>query len=236
MWHSSIGCITVALLLSGGIGAANGAILTYSDESTFLSGVSGLALEDFDDPFTQRTSVAFDGFTASRPLANGLDYTTSSIYAVSGGALVLATGALGYGALTFEFAPSINAFGVTVRNAGTIGGDDYSVTVSSTTTEGELREAIVTIHTSSKPLEPGNSLFFGFATTAGEFSSVVFSSESFADKIGWDNLYFGTLPAPVPEPTTLFIWSGLGGIGLMVTRSRQSGSKFGIRRRRNGIS
>ncbi|NLS98329.1 MAG: hypothetical protein GXX96_39870 [Planctomycetaceae bacterium] len=193
-----------------------------------MNDVSGLTLEDFDEPFTQGTAVTFDGFTASRTLADGLACTTSSTYAVSGGALVLATDALGYGALTFEFAPSISAFGVTVRDAGTSGNESYSLTVSSVTTEGELRQAIVTVHDVPSALDAGNVLFFGFVTTAGEFSSVVFSSASVGDNMGWDNLYFGTLAASVPEPTTLSIWSAVGGMGLMA--ARREGKRKRIRR------
>ncbi len=219
MLRLAVAWTALAFSLGVSTGTSSGAILAYSNETEFLSEMSGLALETFDTPFTKGSFVTFDGFTASRPLADGLAYADSE-FVVTGGALVLAAGALGKGALTFDFASNISAFGVTMVDAGSSHNlaNGYSVTVSSMTTEGELQQVLVTV---PPDLPEGNTLFFGFGATSGTFSSVVFSSESVADKIGWDNLHFGMFPAPVPEPAALSIWSVLCGLGLIVARRRR---------------
>ena len=201
----------VAALLAGVAFAPNASagIFTYSDEATFLAENPGLNLELFDNNFsTPTTSESYTGFTASGP---SLVSRTGTRFTLSGRSLT--TSGLGSTDLAFTFDSAISAFGVTVLDTGTISGN-YTLTVTSTTTEGNVSEDLVMV----PPVQStGNQVFFGFVTTAGSFTQVNFGGARDGDIVAFDNLHFGQ--TQVPEPATLAIL-GLGAVGVVGGRMR----------------
>ena len=77
-----------------------------------------------------------------------------------------------------------------------------------------------TLQTVDIPMNPlGGADFVGFTDADKPISVVTLNFPQ--DVVGVDDVRFGSSQATVPEPSTLIIWSVLGGVGLAVNRWRK---------------
>lgn len=225
IWKISI--TAIALMLMGG--TANAAVVTYTDEATFLGAVSDPTLESFEslptstqaerhqdpittDDFTATIAPLDDGIYAwrvtdeSRTTA-GLDPTDGSQYIEIGAGLSSGGAAI---SVTFSFDNPIDSFGLNVFDFGDLGGaGELSLSI-------DLGDEFLIASSTSGYLGNGNILFFGLTSDVA-FSQVVLSKTSTTDGIGIDEVYYTT----VPEPGTLVLFAvGLLGLAFVARRRR----------------
>lgn len=194
--------VFLAVICSFGLsGHANAAPVFYSDLSAFLVAASGTTLEvdDFGTTgATAVTSASYASFGVTSPTA----FSTNAAYACSDACISFSTTADGLGSngqnLTFSFAASIVAFGLTVIDAGNVGNTDLRLEV------GGVSQILFDDYEAPQD----NVVFVGVIDLTQPFSQVVFNNTRVGDFVMLENLQFAdSVGATIPIPGSLLYLS-----------------------------
>lgn len=196
------------------------AVITFTDKSTFLSGLNDPTLESFESLPTNVPNVnpifASDlAMSISATGTGGLDWFVSDdnrpivagTFATDGAKFIEAGTRRGDTApysITFSFFSPIRAFGLHIVDFGDVLAPG-ELTIA--TNQGDT----AVIAATPPQLTNGNILFFGLVSTSGPFSSITLSNSAVVDGIGIDELYYA---ATVSEPIPLAIFC----VGLIALR------------------
>lgn len=210
----------VVVVVHVGLEHAGAAVLTFTDEGTFLGSMGDHSLESFEtlptgvrttDPIvTPHFAVSLDPLPGSVAdmyigegvYSNGLRPTHGDQYLVAGDQLSPAESAF---QLIFDFPAPLVSFGLSVVDYGD---KRYSGHLAFSNDVGDSF-----IIASGSDFPNDNELFFGVVNTDHPFSQAVIEKTNYGDGIVIDEVYHQA----VPEPSTFAIWSLLATLGLTVS-------------------
>ena len=187
---------------------ARAALITFSDENTFLIAAGSTTLESFeslaDGAFSSAPIVA--GALTLTPLdagqihvrstPTGGHFPTDGVKYVEFGDPALAPG----GRLQFSFAEPETSFGLSITDWG----DQSSAgSLSIQTNAGEASSGVL-IAVNPPQVASGGQLFFGLIQNT-PFTSVTLISTTASDGMGIDEIHF----KPLPEPSGALLMVGL---------------------------
>lgn len=196
--------VVFAVCLLFGIQSSHGAIVTFTDRASFDLALPSAVIEDWDS-FAAGTTFA-NGATV-----NGITYNSSTNISVVTDLFSFTTGPNGLGrtpieffeagdTITFTFSTPIDAFGIDV-NTFDLSAGGYKATTD-----------LGDVASSGYDPFPGRDTgqFVGF-TSDTAISSVTISAPG-----GFSYTLDTLRHNPIPEPTTLVVWSLLATLGISV--------------------
>ena len=184
---------------------ASAAVVTFSNQASFLTAAPGAILEDFESSSLGATSFA-DFSVTSHSVVNtqilGLGPTSGTQFLNNPNA--------GIGTITFTFTSLTPVFGINMVDAldtGVVGSLSFS---TNTGANGTI---------ANTPLPNANVLFFGITDFMTPFTSISFTDTLGTDGVAFDDAYTQVSAVPLPAALPLFL-SALAGLGLMGWRRR----------------
>ncbi len=204
--RSLIWSLTVFLVTAVSTARLQADLVRYSDRSDFNAVTSGLNYRGFNDAFGGTFTLRnYGGVTVriqshQQPFSSG---TNPRVVSEGPRALQYTSRDLDT-KVTFTFAVPINAFGIDIKDWGTVGTGRLLVENDT----GTLSEVVASVDPSSH-LPIGNMIFFGVIDDT-PFETVSIYSNTRGDLIGLDFLVFGQA-SNIPEPSSLItLWVAVG--------------------------
>ena len=189
---------------------ASAAVVTFSNQASFLTAVPGAVLEDFESSSLGATS--FGNFSVTSDANHSVTATQILGLGPTSGTQFLGVGVDGgIGTITFNFTSPTPVFGINMVDALDTGASGSALTfLTSTGVNGIF---------ATSPLPNANVLFFGITDFMTPFTSISFFDSLETDGVAFDDAYTQVSAVPLPAALPLFL-SALAGLGLMGWRRR----------------
>ncbi len=189
---------------------ASAAVVTFSNQASFLTAAPGAVLEDFESSSLGATSFA-DFSVTSDANHRVTDEQFLGLGPTSGTQFLGVDVDGGIGTITFTFTSPTPIFGINMVDALDTG-------VAGSLTFSTSTGAIGTVAPTSG-LANANVLFFGITDFMTPFTSISFTDTLGTDGVAFDDAYAQVSAVPLPAALPLFL-SALAGLGLMGWRRR----------------
>ena len=212
----------LAVVLLFGVRQVGAAVLTFTDEGTFLGTAGPQSLESFEtltvgvrttDPIATPQFVVSleplpgstgDMYIGEGTHSNGVHPTDGEQYLVAGDQSPTPENAF---RLFFDFPVPVESFGLTVIDYG----DQFSSGHLSFI--NDVGDSFTIAEGFGSPINNGRELFFGIINTDQAFSQVIIEKTTIYDGIAVDEVYYHS--DVIAEPSSSLAWGGLLGMGLI---------------------